>query len=322
VSTATFESLNYGLRPAKNVERKMLCEAMARLSRIASLRSYRYVGFGATGFHDFVLIHQRLGIRDMTSIEGYLDARDRVEFNRPYSCIKMRWGLSYDLLPAFKWTRRAIVWLDYDKPLDARMLGDITVAISSMRSGSLLVVTVTADPGPVDNVQNVAHTRLERLRSRVGRANIRADVTGADLSKWGLAKVSRDVIHDRIEKTLSDRNGPAEPDERINYEQLFHFHYADGAKMLTVGGLLTNGRDGKKLNSKHFGDLDFIRTTSSVDPYLIDSPVLTLREIRYLDERLPRLAKSANYPKWLPESDRRKYAKIYRYFPNFSEVEA
>lgn len=321
MSSPTFESFNYGLRFAKNVERKMICETMARLSRIAALKSYCYIGLGAIGFHDFVLIHQRLGIKKMTSIEGYLAAQDRVEFNRPYSCIKMRWGLSYNVLPTFKWSRRAIVWLDYDKPLDARMLGDVTVAVSSMKSGSVLIVTVAADPGDVENVENVAQRRMELLRSRVGQANIRADVKGGDLAKWGLARVCRDIIHDRIEKTLRDRNGPIQPQSRINYEQLFHFQYADGVKMVTIGGLFSDSRDAQKLNSKHFSDLDFIRTAVAIEPYRIESPVLTLREIRYLDERLPRLAQSAMHPKWLPESDRRKYAKIYRYFPSFSEVD-
>ncbi len=322
MSNPTFESLNYGLRPAKNVERKMIFEAIARLSRIAALRSYRYIGFGATGFHDFVLIHQRLGIRDLTSLEGYLEARDRVEFNRPYSCIKMQWGLSYDVLPTLRWGRRTIVWLDYDKPLDNKKLGDVTLVASSMKSGSVLIVTVPADPGDVGAAETVAKRRLELLRSRVGPANIRADVKGADLAGWGLASVCRDSIHDRIQKTLSDRNAPLPNESKIKYEQLFNFQYADGAKMVTVGGLFADVRDSQKLNSKHFTDLDFIRTASASGSYRIESPVLTLREIRYLDERLPRLEKSARYPKWLPEDDRRKYAKIYRYFPAFTEVEA
>jgi len=322
MSQATFEKLNYGLRPAKNIERKMMCEALARLSRIAPLKTYSYVGFGAVGFHDFVLFHQRLGIDDMTSVEGYIEAQRRIEFNRPYSCIKMRWGLSYDVIPMLKWKRRAIVWLDYDKPLQSKMLGDITVLASSLRSGSVLVVTVTAEPGPIEPDTNMAAKRLADLQSRVGKDKIRPSVTGADLAKWGLAKVSRDIIHDHIQKTLADRNGPLSADVKVSYTQLFNFHYADGAKMLTVGGLLTDKRDRQKLNQKHFKDLEFIRTDETDEAYRIESPILTLREIRYLDGRLPRIARSAHHPKWLPEEDRKRYGKVYRYYPTFSEVEA
>jgi hypothetical protein len=321
MSQATFERLNYGLRPAKNIERKMICESLARLSRIAPLKSYSYVGFGALGFHDFVLFHQRLGIDDMTSVERHFEAQQRIKFNRPYSCIKMRWGLSYDIIPTMKWSRRAIVWLDYDKPLEARMLGDLAILASSLKSGSVIIVTVTADPGPVDAEANTSEKRLEALQSRVGKARIRASVRGADLAKWGLAKVSRDIIHDHLLKTLSDRNAPLDLASRVTYSQLFNFQYADGTKMLTVGGLLATPSDRQKLSKRHFRDLDFIRTEESEDAYPIESPVLTLREIRYLDGRLPRISRSVGHPKWLPEDDRRKYGKVYRYYPAFTEVE-
>jgi len=322
MSEATFEKLNYGLRPAKNIERKMMCEALARLSRVAPLRTYAYVGFGAVGFHDFILFHQRLGIDDMTSVEGYIEAQKRIEFNRPYSCIKMRWGLSYDVIPTLKWKRRAIVWLDYDKPLQSKMLGDITVLASSLQSGSVLVITVPVDPGLIELDTNMAAKRLSDLQSRVGKDKIRPSVTGADLAKWGLAKVSRDIIHDHIQKILADRNGPLNEHIKVSFTQLFNFNYADGVKMLTVGGILTNESDRQKLNQKHFKDLQFVRTAATEEAYRIESPVLTLREIRYLDGKLPRIARSARHPKWLPEEDRKRYGKIYRYFPTFSEVEA
>jgi hypothetical protein len=322
MSSPTFEKFNYGLRPAKNIERKMMCEALARLSRIAPLTSYHYIGFGAVGFHDFVLLHQRLGIHRMTSVEVYTAARKRIRFNRPYSCIRIRWGLSYDVIPMLKWNHRAIIWLDYDKPLESRMLGDLTVVASSIRSGSVVAVTVDAEPGRAVPEENMPQKRLDDLRLRVGKAKIRASVTGAELSKWGVAKVSRDIIHDHLEKTLSDRNAPLQADARLSYHQLFNFQYADNAKMLTVGGLISDRNDSAKLNANHFKDLDFIRTEEAEGAYRIEPPILTLREIRFLDERLPRISRSGRYPEWLPEDERKRYAKVYRYFPAFSEVEA
>jgi hypothetical protein len=83
LSKPTFERFNYTLRPAKNVERKMLCDAFARLARIERLSDYRYVGFGSLSFADFALFHRRLGFREMVSIERRETARSRFEFNRP-----------------------------------------------------------------------------------------------------------------------------------------------------------------------------------------------------------------------------------------------
>lgn len=66
--------VNYRLRPAKNIERKMMGEVFGRLSAVEPLKAYQYVGFGAEFFSDFALYHQTLGIADMSSIEGTMIA--------------------------------------------------------------------------------------------------------------------------------------------------------------------------------------------------------------------------------------------------------
>jgi len=318
-SGSSFEKFDYALRPAKNMQRKMLCEALARLSRIAGLATYRYIGFGAIGFHDFCLFHQRLGILDMMSIEGNLATRHRVAKNKPYSCIKMKWGMSYGVLPTLKWSKRAILWLDYEHPIDEPKLADIRLASNSLRSGSALIVTLPAEPVPVDAKADMGEKRLADLRSRVGKDNLPTDVKGTDLSKWGLATVLRRIVVNRIEKTLNDRSAVLEAHRKLRFDQLFHFHYADGKQMMSVGGLIVDDRDRDKLGPKNFKDLSFYRPES--EPYLIESPLLTLREIKLLDERLPRSAPDVARPTWIPESERKKYGKVYRYFPSFSEVE-
>lgn len=316
---STLEKFNYALRPAKNMERKMFCEALARLSRIAGLATYRYIGFGALGFHDFCLIHQRLGIKDMTSIEGYLDAQDRITMNKPYSCIKMKWGMSHEVLSTFKWNKRTILWLDYEWPINAKVLADISLAASSLRSGSAIIITLPADPGPIEANTDMKEKRLVDLRSQVGKDNIPVDVTGDQLTKWGLATVLRRIVFNKIEKTLSDRSAVLESPEKLVFDQLFHFHYADGTKMVSVGGLIVDAKDREKLGPKHFKDLSFYKPAA--EPYLIETPILTWREIKLLDGKLPSTAPNVAKPTWIPEDERKKYGKVYRYFPSFSEVE-
>ncbi len=290
-----------------------------RLSRIARLASYRYVGFGAIGFHDFCLFHQRLGIKDMVSIEGDLQAQNRIGHNKPYSCIKMKWGMSHVVLSTLTWSRRTILWLDYERPLGDRELNDIEFAANALRSGSALIITVPADPGPIDTKVDMAEKRLNDLRSRVGKKRFPADVTGAALSKWGMATVTRQIIANQIEQTLTDRSAVLEDSRKLRFNQLFHFHYADTTKMMSMGGLIVNARDETKLGPKHFNDLSFYMPGH--EAYLIESPLLTLREIKLLDEKLPRSAPDVPRPTWIPEAERKKYGKVYRYFPSFSEVE-
>lgn len=62
-------SVGYSLRPAKHVERRILCDAFRRRSKFASVESYQYVGFGSVWFSDFSLFHRQLGIGKMISIE-------------------------------------------------------------------------------------------------------------------------------------------------------------------------------------------------------------------------------------------------------------
>ena len=57
------EIMNYLFRPAKNIERKMLCEALSRLSIISDVKHYQYVGFSSVYFADFSLFHKQLGIQ-------------------------------------------------------------------------------------------------------------------------------------------------------------------------------------------------------------------------------------------------------------------
>ena len=61
------------------------------------------------------------------------------------------------------------------------------------------------------------------------------DVTERDLSGWGLGSISRRIITNEIQETLSARNGTLSHQNQILYEQLFYFQYADEAKMVTVG---------------------------------------------------------------------------------------
>ena len=319
MNSPSFEKFNYTLRPAKSIERKMLVEVFGRFSALSPLPKYQYVGFGAISFKDFALVHQRLGVTDMTSIEKVVEGKKRFDFNRPYSCITIKWGDSAQVLPTLAWRKRSIVWLDFDKVLDAKKLGDIATVVTSVKSGSILAVTVDVDPDRVEKGPDMPALRMELLRGNVGDAKIPRGTKAIDLAKWGMGRVCRDIIHNEIVRALSDRNAPQPESGRLAYHQLFNFHYADKAKMLTVGGYFVDASEESRLPPAHFQDLDFI--SFDRDPYLIEVPVMTWREATYLNERLPRSAPKVPHPKWLPDDERQRYGKVYRHFPTYLEAE-
>ena len=304
--------INYSLRPAKNIERKMLCESFRRLSYFDSLSTYRYIGMGSVYFSDFSLFHKSLKINKNLSIEKELEDKERYKFNVPFQCIDVVFGESTEILSTHEWNEKTIVWLDYEEKLKNYMLKDIRFVVGDAPSGSIVIVTVNAGAGSIKG-------RFKRLRKKFGASKIPAGVSDDTLGQWGTAKVYREIITNEIISILNDRNGGSPPEEKFAYKQLYNFHYADGAKMLTVGGLLYQKQDIKIVEKCAFKELEFI--SLGKDAYNIEVPCLTLKEKKYLDKQLPCKNPPTMKSPSIPLEDLIRYAKIYRYFPAFVDAE-
>ena len=317
----SFEKINYSLRPAKAVERKMLCECFRRLSPFGRVDTYRYVGFGSTYFSDFSLIHRSLGIRDLVSIEREMDWIDRFEFNRPYGCIDVKFGESTELLPELDWTPRTILWLDYDGKLTADGLADVATFCRSCSPGSVLVVSVNVHPDAVpqgdDRTESDEEYRMRLLKERLGQHKLPADTDPKRLAGWDVGRLSRRVIEQEVQVTLLDRNGARAENTELRYRQLFNFHYRDGARMMTTGGVVYEVGQESIVNSCGFEQLDFVR--GKEEPCEILVPSLTFREMRDIDAHLPATADDVTTP--VGRDDLEAYQAIYRYFPTFVEAE-
>ena len=100
---ASYRLINFRLRPAKAVERKMIVEVCSRLGAFSNLLGFRYIGLGSPFFNDFALMHRRYGMTNLVCIEREFKDEDRFLFNRPFDCIEMRWGESTDVLPNLQW---------------------------------------------------------------------------------------------------------------------------------------------------------------------------------------------------------------------------
>lgn len=290
----------------------MLCEAFGRLIAFAPLSRYSYVGFGSTYFSDFSLVHRSLGLRDMVSIEKDKEKKSRFLYNRPFTCIKLRFETSSYALPLLGWTKRRILWLDYDGKLDRNVLADVAIVCSRVRSGSVLVISVNAMPDKLDD-------RVRLFEDRVGLYKLPAGTSEQTLAGWGTAAISRTLVVNEIEEALARRNADAPEERKLKFHQLFHFRYSDGAKMLTTGGVFVSQAERDNLVQCHFGTLDFIRPGE--ESYQIEVPNLTFREMHHLNRQLPTTEKKTLKAKSIPADDLLKYRRIYRYFPRFAEAE-
>lgn len=318
----SYSKINYRLRPAKAVERKMICDSLRCLSPFGEVATYRYVGFGSTYFSDFILFHKSLHIEEMISIEQDMHAKVRFEYNKPFSCIKIKYGNSYEVLPTIEWTKKSIVWLDYDSPLDKNILDDIDTIISKLVSGSVLIVTASAEPDrPLQEgltINEINKFREDKLQQRLPKEKIPISFTPTDLTGKNLANLYKRIISNQLEQSVSNANSTRSKEEKIKSQQIFDFRYADGSRMLTVGWLLFEHSHSHLAEQCKFNK-NFNKTDSD-KPYEINVPNLTPKEIQYLDSQMPTDDCDTVERICIPLKDVKSYAELYKYFPSFVEM--
>ncbi len=310
----SFESINYSLRPNKNVERKLIVSSLHRLASRFSIKDYRYVGFGSMWFSDFVLFHRHLGISDMFTIEKIVSRKRRVEYNKPYSCIGVRMGDASAMLGDLIEAKRSLVWLDYDGGLASATSGDVEIAVGAMTSGSMIMLSVNAmvdqlnvkdDNGdPVKPIDHLIH-----LADRAGLATEAHRLTRNDFPV-----LVAEILHERIRSAALGRPG-------LSYMPIWNFLYADGADMITVGGMIVDDGDAALLAECSLDEAPYLTTA---DPFEIRLPVLTDKEKRELDRLMPRDApiKAADLPFELRDTELEAYRRFYLEYPLFGEVAA
>ncbi len=309
----SYLKVNYAIRPAKSIERKMMAEALARLSVFCRVRSYRYIGMGSTFYSDFTLFHRNLGMAPMFSIQKHFGDEPRFDFNVPLGCVKNEFGDSTQVLPGFQWRGvPTIVWLDYDEVFAPYMLEDVGYLTGVIHPSSVLIITIKSKG---NDFGEQPEQRVGKLKE-IFKDKLPIDITQTDVVNEEFHKVIRRTLNATLSDVLTRRNGGISEEEQMEFKQIFHFVYADSTPMMTIGGLFTKKGQQELFSRCDFQSLDFCRFGD--DPYEIYAPNLTYREQRYLDKQLPadRIELTG-----VPQQDLDAYARLYRYFPHFVEAE-
>lgn len=101
---------------------------------------------------------------------------------------------------------------------------------------------------------------------------------------------------------------------------LFKFEYADGHRMITLGGMVGTETETRRLRGSALQKLSFVRLDTQDEPYQIRVPHLTRKERLYLDSQMP------CEDGWNPEDFEleeqyvQAYKEIYRYYPVYAEL--
>lgn len=315
--TESYRKVHYGLRPAKQVERRMLIDALLLLSEVGfPVRDYKYLGMGSVHFVDFAMFHKYLGIQKMLSVE-LSSIGERIEFNRPYSnAIETEVGAPVgDFVAKLESDRQHLVWLDYDNVLCKYMLDDISLAVSRMRPGSILLATIdTERPRRVDDgdAEPMSPSEVRAYFEEQAGKYVASFSQDGDFTDEHLPTVILTAVQGAINTGLRGFNDR-------EFLPLFNFLYSDGHQMMTVGGMIAGPKEKSRVRRSRLQKADYARFDLAAEAYWINVPCLTKKEVLYLESKMPAP------PDWTPEhgldpDDAKAFARIYRFFPMYAEL--
>lgn len=320
----SYKKVSYDLRPAKQVERRMLLDSLQILANDGfSVRDHLYVGMGSIYFVDYVLFHKYLGINKMISVECCAQDAKRAQFNRPFdaSVVDLRIDLIGNVISQLPRDEKVFAWLDYDCWLNSDIVNDISSAAYLLAPGSFLLVTIDAEyPEILDPADGVTPRRAEIPEEC---HDFYSMVAGSYFNpSWS----KQDFSKDKVPITLASLGfriiGSAEVSrsDGASLAPLFSFCYADKHSMVSFGGMIAGPAETKILQKSTLQNEFFIRSDPSKPPYPIRVPCLTRKERLYLEGNMPcpQGWKPSEFD--LDKEDLEAFCETYRYHPSYVEV--
>lgn len=305
----------YHLRPNKFVDRQLFITALERLNTCKPLNNYRYIGFGSYMFDDFKLVHDRLHITKMTSLECDESMIKRAEFNLPYNCIDILPQSSTDFISNETLTEEGnIIWLDYTDPAElGSQFADFSSLLLNLYPMDVIRITLNAAPSSLGKAapEHLHKQRLEELRSRIG------DYMPEDVKE-------EDLFTKNYPKTLLKclKKASASCDYLL---PLMATVYDDGQQMLTFTGIVVDSSSEKSVKDC-MRILNFVSCDWNTLNY-VAIPELTIKETIEINKKLPSDIARQEIQKefyFIFEPDKpeklNSYISFYKYYPSFHSI--
>ena len=315
---ASYNRFSYSIRPRKSIQRRIMLDLLRSAQTYVDLREFVYIGFGSVYFVDFLLFNRHFHFKQLVSIEGQVGDKKRFEFSKPLGSIDIKYGLSSDVLPKLDRTQPIVAWLDYDEKLDSNKLDDLEWFVQFAKVGSIFFITVDADLG------KTAEVLKEAVESQVSLIGERIVYMRKESQDWHrptphlscLEKVCEGVINAQLGK----RNLSLDPAERLSLTPIFSAHYADGNRMFTLGWQITNKNLAKVVKSNLKNSIGFPKVNGKILD--ITYPLLTRPEQRFVEKHVASSRfKTLMDRHCIPIVDAKEYARLYRYCPQYAEME-
>jgi hypothetical protein len=317
--------VQYDLRPSKQVERRMIVDALQRLGTAGfPITDYQYTGFGSIYFIDFILFHKLLGMHTLLSLEREESLKRRIGFNRPFSCVDIKMTAAGVEIPNLSRDIRHLLWLDYDGVMHRDFLSDIQSAVTLLPAGSILMVTVDVEP-PESHDYKVLDADFDDSKEVLGpkqwksyfeyhaSSYMKLGLSEDDFGKSKLVSRSTEILEASLTRAITPRSD-------VQFLPMFNFVYRDSHSMLTVGGMIAGRTEKRLLRASSLAEAVYYRDNFESPPFEIRVPRLTRKERIYLDREMPCA------DGWVPNDfdldaeETRRYRDLYRFLPAFAEI--
>jgi hypothetical protein len=304
----------YDLRPKKQVERRMIIDLMQVLNGNGfAISEYQYTGFGNFYFIDFILFHKFLNINNMLSIEHDIAIEKRVRFNKPYKLVQIEIASAEEVIPKLDVNINHILWLDYDRRMDAGMLKDISLAAGKLNKQSIVFVTIDSEPPYVEDDKPYTPPYGFDHYSKFAEQYLGPYTNIEDFGETNLRRINVEIFKNIMSSNLSARG--------LEFFPLINFSYADGRhQMITCGGMICSGAEKRRLIDSQLKERPYIRFDLDKEPYEIRVPMITRKERLCLDSYMPCEGNWKPEEFDLPNDEILAYKEIYRYFPAYAEM--
>lgn len=314
---STGSSVPYKLRPNKAVDRELFLSLLTRLAPALTLEAHHYIGLGGSFLEDFRLVHARLGIDLMTSVEAEEEVHKRQLFNRPTVSVKCVHSTLEDYLDAHDFDRPAIIWFDYTAPKPVEQIGRFARTVGEVKINSILRVTLNAqpsalgEPNPKLSGAELWSWRLEKFKDRLGSL-CPTDITADGMEKKTYGGSILRALFLAVEKEVLSH-----ADRKVVWA--LSTHYADGQAMVTAT-LIVRAAEDESIEPLVKG---WTYYSPPDKPLRIDLPALsTLERLTMESNDDARTKLGFELPEsGLGEDPFEVFKKFYRIFPHFSRVE-
>ena len=310
----------------------MFLNTLIDLNKVLPIYDYTYIGFGSFMFDDFKLIHQKLNIQKMISMESDKDIYDRAENNKPYSCIDIVNKTSTDFISSFfPSEENVIIWLDYTKPSEiANQFTDIGSLLPNLNKNDIVRITLNANPEALKkhgNPKKIHEFRLNELKERIPDfvpSTTKSNEMTEDNYPVTLLKALQNAAFKYLPTTEYSKN---------YLYPLYSTRYKDGQQMLVLTAIIldrteTGKEEEIKTALKNIPQANFIWDK----PAHINVPLLTEKEAIEIDQILPcenamdilREKYTYLFDGFDDKQDRaiflKSYIAYYKYYPHFHSV--